>query len=99
MRGLICVLGCLFLVVAFLPAAADAQCPRCGNVPAAACDPQPTPADPIVTTAPVTVGPFIERSVLVRREGPFWSRGPARRVASWPWRAVRQTRVGCGSCG
>jgi hypothetical protein len=88
MRGLTCVLACLFLVVAFLPAAADAQCPRCGNAAVTACDPQPTPADPIATTAPVTFGPCIERSVLVRRSGPFWSRGPARRIVSWPFRAV-----------
>ena len=88
MRGLICVLGCLFLLVAFLPATADAQCPRCGNVSALACDSQPTPAEPVVATVPVTFGSCIERSVLVRRSGPFWSRGPARRIVSWPWRAL-----------
>lgn len=96
MRGLICVLGCLFLLIVCLPATADAQCPRCGSVPSLACDPptapacdaQPTLADPIVTTAPVTVGPRVERSILVRRAGPFWSRGPARRIVSWPVRAL-----------
>jgi hypothetical protein len=88
MRGLICVLGCLFLVAAFLPAVADAQCPRCGNVAVPACDLQPTLAETVVATAPVSCAPFIERSVLVRRSGPFWSRGPARRIVSWPWRVL-----------
>jgi hypothetical protein len=96
MRGLMCVLGCLFLLIACLPATADAQCPRCGSVPSLTCDPQtapacdaqPTPADPIVTTAPVTVAPRVERSILVRRPGPFWRRGPVRRAVSWSFRAV-----------
>ena len=87
MRGLICALGCLFLVVAVLPAAADAQCPRCGNVAVPACDLQP-PAETTVATAPASCAPFIERSVSVRRSGQFWSRGPARRIVSWPWRVL-----------
>ena len=93
MRGLICVLGCLFLLIAVLPAAADAQCPRCGSMPAPACDLQPAPAETTVATAPATCAPFIERSVSVRRSGQFWSRGPARRIVSWPWRAA------CPRCG
>ena len=101
MRGLICLLGCMFLVVAMLPSTADAQgaCPRCGSATTPACDALPTPADPAAAPASVTFGPCIERSVLVRRSELFWSRGPARRIVSWPWRVVRQTRVGCRRCG
>jgi hypothetical protein len=97
MRGLICALGCLFLLMVFLPCAAGAQCPggRCGFVQVPTCDPQPTPADPAAAPAPapVTVDPGVERSVLVRRVGPFWSRGPVQRMVSWPW------RIRCRRCG
>jgi hypothetical protein len=95
MRGLICVLGCLFLLMALLPCEASAQCPgdRCGGATVPAYAPQPTPADPATAPAPVTVDPGVERSVLVRRVGSFWSRGPVRQMVSWPW------RIRCRRCG
>jgi hypothetical protein len=94
-KNIVFLLSCLLLLVALLPSTADAQgvCPRCGSVPAAAWASQPTPADSAVAPTPATADPRVEHSVLVRRTGAFWRRGPVRRIVSWPWR-VRGLRCG-----
>jgi len=94
-KSIVLLLSCLLLLVALLPSTADAQgvCPRCGSASAAAWAPQPTLTDSAVAPAPATADPRVERSVLVRRTEAFWSRGPVRRIVSWPWR-VRGLRCG-----